>query len=262
MDTDPDIRNQIIILDDCHENILKTKSNIELSARYSSNTNNFEIFKKLLLNSKNKDEIINELLIMITQYSETTSNIEAIKLLIELGADINYKDKNNYTALHYSCIFPMGRLEIIEFLIKNGANVNNKSGFLRTPLMVLLFNPQFDHDLKIMTLLISKGVHSDSIRNGMQSCNQINYRDIHGYTSLMIYIKNNQPKKIRYDIIKLLLDNKADIYIKTNQGKNILSVIEDKIGKNSDIYSLIFNYKNLPNDHFCEFDIDFIYNLI
>ena len=64
-------------------------------------------------------------------------------------------------------------------------------------------------------------------------------------------------------MIKILLDNKADIYIKNNKDENILDIVKNKIDddkQNYDIYSLIFNYKNLVNTLHCEYDFNFIYS--
>ena len=83
----------------------------------------------------------------------------------------------------------------------------------------------------------------------------------------MIWFESKLNKLIKYDIIKLLLDNKDYMYIKDENGCDILGIIKKTIGmdydketcENSNIYSLIFNYKNLENLHLCEFDINFIY---
>ena len=139
---------------------------------------------------------------------------------------------------------------MIEYLIESGADVKNKNKSGGTALMICIGNVTKDLYLEIIKLLIRKG-------------SEINCQDFYGNTTLMLSFKSNLNKLIKYDIIKLLLDNKADIYLKNKKGKNILDIVKNSIGSdNSDIYSLIFNYKNLKNDHFCEFDIDFIYYIL
>ena len=134
---------------------------------------------------------------------------------------------------------------MLELLIENGADVNFKNSYGLTVLTYLSRNISSNNDLEILKLLIRKG------------CN-INITNNKGDVPLIIYLAYNSPN-IRYDITKLFLDNKADIYIKNKNGKTIFNFIENNIGMNSDIYSLILNYKNLKNDNFCECDINFIY---
>ena len=53
---------------------------------------------------------------------------EAIRLLTYYKIDVDYKDKDNYTSLHFATL--RGNLDIMKLLIKNGADVNsiNKDG--------------------------------------------------------------------------------------------------------------------------------------
>ena len=142
--------------------------------------------------------------------------------------------------------------EIINFLIENGADVNSSSyvnhnnSFYTNPLQLLVEYSYTGEHLEIIKLLIRKGVN-------------INLKNSRCETPMMKCMQSDNNKLIRYDIIKLLLDNKADVYIKNKNGKNIFDIVKNLIGENSDIYSLIFDYTNLKNDHFCEFDINFIY---
>ena len=242
------IRNQIIIADDCSEYHLARFSDIELAAIYSKNKNNLIIFEKLLLKINKNDQTINELLLLTIQYINRQLSIDAIKLLIKHGADVNYGGNSHWTSPIYCCL-NYENIELIELLIENGADVNINSQCY-SPLIHFIRGYPIDNFLEIIKLLIRKG-------------SKINYQDSHGDTALMICFERKYDELIKFDIIKLFLDNKADIYIKNKKGKNILKIIQDKIGilsvKNYDIYSLIFNYKNLKNDHFCECDVNFIY---
>ena len=252
MNDNSGIRNQIKILDSHTAYFLKDCSNIELAAVFSQNKNNFEIFEKLLLAKCNEKELITKLLFFIIRYVDRTASIDAIKLIIKCGADINSQKYDTLTFIMLCCYYLKNNIEILELLIENGADVNIKNKTGKTTLMYNLQNVEYDKDLEIFKLLIRKD-------------NQINSKDDNGETPLTLYVTCNRVK-IRYDITLLLLDNKSDIYIKNNEGKNVLNIIKDEIiddcrlKKNLyDIYSLIFNYKNLHNDHLCEFDINFIY---
>ena len=235
------IRDQIIITDDCPKIILLEYSDIELAAIYSKNKNNLIIFKNLLLKINN--QTVNKLLISIIK--KETSSIDAIKLLIaHEKINVNYKDSYGWTPLIFSCIH-LHNIKIIELLIESGANINIKSHG-KTLIMFAIRNSSTYRHLEIIKLLIKK----DS---------KINYQDHHGITPLMSCFVMHFNALIRYDIIKLLLDNKVDIYIKDNKGNDIFKYMKKTSNQYLECRSLIFNYKNLVNDHFCKYDIDFIY---
>ena len=249
------IREQLIIPADCPESVLSYPA-IELAAIYSNDKNNLIILEKLLEINKN-ESTINELLIKIIENIDTTSSIDAIKLLIKYGANVNYSGHPNWTAPIYCCIY-FKNIEIMELLIENGADINIKSESNYIPLTYLQSPFTYSNskkDFEIIKLLIRKG-----IRSGKRSCSQINFQNDIGMTPMMLCFHYNYNYQLpyTYDLTKLLLDNKADIYIKNNKGHNILKYLENNVIYDK-YYSLIFNYKNLVNDHFCECDIDFIY---
>ena len=245
------IKDQIIITDDRSKFDLRKYSNIELAAKYSKNKNNFEILEKLLLNIDDK-KIIDKFLIKIVQQINPMSDINLIKLLIRCGANVNYFNNVRQCALIHFCMKPISDSEIIEIFIECNADVNCRGITNKTPLIYLSQNSSSKEHLEIIKLMIRKG-------------SKTNNQDSHGYTALMICFESNNNVLIKYDIIKILLDNKADVYIKNNNNENILDFVKNKIGKccaNSDIYSLIFNYKNLVNTLHCEYDFNFIYNYL
>ena len=49
-------------------------------------------------------------------------NLKIVKLLIQNGAEINVKNKYSNTAISQAISFQMDELELIEFLLKNGAD--------------------------------------------------------------------------------------------------------------------------------------------
>lgn len=231
---------------------------------YSKNENNFNILEKLLLKITDVN-IISDLLITTILNMRLTTSYDAIKLLLKYGADVNYI-KDSWTPLICSCFHSKNNIETIQILIENGANVNSKSNTGRTAFMYLVRDVSSLDDLEVIKLLIRKK-------------SQINCQDKSGQTPLMACLEWSSNIFIRYDLVKILLDNKANIYMKNNYNENILDIIEKKknsdifmknnfnentlniieMEKNSDVYSLIFYYKNLINDTYCEFDINFIY---
>ena len=219
MEIKNDIRKQIIIFSYFYKYQLSKYSDIELSAICSKNKNNFKIFQYLLKKKHHNDKVINKILKHTIKFINSTASVDTIKLLIENGANIDMKDRQG-----------------------------------RTLLMSFIICCTTSNELEIIKFLIRKGING-----GKQSCNQVNCQDVDLKTPMMLCFVWVLDYSKKYDIIKFLLDNKADIYIKNKYGKNILKIIENYNGINSEIYSLVFNYKNIKNDYLCEFDVNFIY---
>ena len=203
-------------------------SNIKLAILYAAKINDLYIFKKLLKKHKIK-------------YLKNKNNFYIQKILLKQ----NKKNLKIINSLLYFAIFDVFlsvNINIIKSIIDYGADVNFTWPSGLTILMKVCI---YKMNIGIIKLFISKGC-------------KINCKDEQFMTPLMYSARSavNIPK---YDIIKLFLDNKADFYIKNKKGENALKITEDKLGKNSDIYYLIFTYKNLKNDYLCEFDMNFIY---
>lgn len=64
---------------------------------------------------------------------------EALKLTVALGGDVNAKDENGRTALHGAVY--LGDLDMIEFLAKNGADLEAKDKYGQTPMTIALGDP-------------------------------------------------------------------------------------------------------------------------
>ncbi len=65
--------------------------------------------------------------------------LEAMKLNVMLGGDVNAVDKNGRTALHGAVY--LGDLDMIEFLVKNGANLEWKDKYGQTPITIAMGDP-------------------------------------------------------------------------------------------------------------------------
>lgn len=92
-------------------------------------------------NNMEKEEIYTKLLYSCVRDSLHSNSLELIKYCIDNGADINWKDIADNTALHYACdncgCSRDIQAELIKFLLEQGADVNitNKAG--DTPLDLL-----------------------------------------------------------------------------------------------------------------------------
>ncbi len=94
-------------------------------------------------------------------YASEWGHIEIVKLLIDEGADVNYKDYPNedeeripYTALRYAC--SNGHIEIVKILIDEGADIFINWGIdkgMHTP----IYDAYIENHANIIRLLLRKG---------------------------------------------------------------------------------------------------------
>ncbi len=127
-------------------------------------------------------------------FAVAEGSLLAIKLLLDLSADVNCTDGAMNTPLHYAA--KLGHMEIIESLLNKGAskNVPNKKGM--TPLYLALLN---DHD-QIAQFLLTAGVNVNELVNGK--------------TMLHLATQYGHTK-----VAKKLLALKADVKIPVTDGK-------------------------------------------
>ncbi|MBR4985307.1 MAG: ankyrin repeat domain-containing protein [Proteobacteria bacterium] len=143
------------------------------------------------LTAKQLEKLNKDLLKAASNYPPS---IEKIKSLIEAGADINAKDDNGKTPLHWCVSLRSSNDDIAKLLIGAGADVNAKDNKGRTPL-------HWCRKADIVKVLI--GVGAD-----------VNAKDNDGKTWLH-YFENA-------DIAKILIDAGADVNAKDNDGKTPL----------------------------------------
>jgi len=151
----------------------------------------FWVFNTIAMGDANKN--INEELIEAV----SDQNIENLKKAIDQGADINfeysYKTLNGgvqkFTAL--SMAADSGDAKLVEFLLKNGANVNGPSGFPNLPIYNAIFNNYYE----IVKLIIDAGVNPNYAWEGKN-----------GGTLL-----TNAAQFGNFDVVKVLLNKGADV---------------------------------------------------
>jgi ankyrin repeat protein len=83
------------------------------------------------------------------------NKIEAVELLLELGADVNYSEGHG-TALHTACAYEYP--QVAEILIKHGADVNAVGDEGWTP----LFHAAEAWNAEMIQLLLSHGARRDA----------------------------------------------------------------------------------------------------
>jgi ankyrin repeat protein len=127
----------------------------------------------------------------------------AVQKLLENGADLSLRDETGFSAMHFACGQPYSddskisvSPELLELLIKSGANVDITDFIGLTPLMVATREGLNN----LVTILIEQGVN-------------INQQDSHGFTALFFAAYNNST-----DILKNLVNHNADINIVDFEG--------------------------------------------
>jgi len=138
------------------------------------------------------------------------ADVNMVKLLIDAGANVNYKDSpRKSTALHTATYW--GQSEIVELLVKNGANVNVQNIYGDTPLM----NSANHGDVQAVKFLLKKGA-------------DVNLKDKDGETALFRAAMGG--KNVNVKIMELLLKKGADVNEPNEEQNNALMKLIDNGG--------------------------------
>jgi ankyrin repeat protein len=127
-------------------------------------------------------------------HASQQGRLDAVHLLLELGAKVNLQNKRGVTALMVAG--GNGRLDIVSLLLKLGAEVNlqNKNGWT-----VLMY--------------ASNNGHLDIVRLLLDHRAEVNLQDENGWTALMF-----ASHKGHLDIVCLLLEQHAGVNLQDENG--------------------------------------------
>ena len=142
-------------------------------------------------------------------------NITEIKSLLNQGANVNVREKDGQTPLHYAAY--LNNINIAKLLIDSGADVNVQDEDGWAPLRWAVRAENFD----LVKLLIENGA-------------DVNVQDKDGCAPL-----HSAAFWDSVDIIKLLIENGVDPFIKNKDGKIPLDYC-----KNEEMHKLLENYMN------------------
>ena len=84
-------------------------------------------------------------------------DIEKCRELLARGANVNYRDQNVSTPLHWAVNH--GHVNVCEFLLSHGADINAKDKFFNSPLVVALKKGQTN----VCLFLLAKGSNIHSV---------------------------------------------------------------------------------------------------
>ncbi|KAL7897256.1 ankyrin repeat-containing domain protein [Trichoderma sp. TUCIM 5745] len=132
--------------------------------------------------------------------------------------NVNAPDVLRYTPLHYASM--AGDVDVMRLLLKHNADVNAHSRDQETPLHLSV------HNADAVELLLDKGAEIDNV-------------DILDQTPLLKAVKNEHQESA-----KLLISRQANIYMRDNDGKNVLhyAIAQDNIV----IFELLHRKYNTP----------------
>lgn len=94
-----------------------------------------------------------------------SGNYEMCRRLIKLGANINAADHNHSTALHFLCFKDNDSVDILELLLKNGADVHHTSNDQKN---VLHFAAETG-SLRILKRLLELGLDPNCVANDLMT---------------------------------------------------------------------------------------------
>lgn len=189
--------------------LFKKSNNMDLKQSLSEAclSGDFNLVKKItpkLVNLNQRISLKNTALHLSSLYG----HLDIVQFLLENGAKVDIIGEYNNTPLHLAST--EGNLDIVEFLVNNGADINYTNKFGCTP----LHNASGNGNLEVVKFLVNNGADIDAI-------DENSYTPFKYATSIM-YIYDEM-----YDVIKFLLKRGAIIGDITNiTDKNVLEWIE------------------------------------
>ena len=168
------------------------------------------------------------------------------KEAIELGADIKYKDDTEAMLLIITS--RNNNIDILKLLLKNGANVNAKDNFGRTPLHGIAFwcnekefKDKYDSIVTTAKFLLENGADVNAKDNCMETPLHEAVTIDYNLSLTELLIKNGADvnakdncggtplhKAVSYhmfEAVKLLIEKGVDINAKTSRGRNVLDIL-------------------------------------
>eukprot|EP01027_Heterolobosea_sp_BB2_P014661 GEZU01021028.1.p1 GENE.GEZU01021028.1~~GEZU01021028.1.p1 ORF type:complete len:215 (-),score=56.31 GEZU01021028.1:20-664(-) len=138
-----------------------------------------------ILKEKGGDVNIKEQRNQVTplHWAAREGKLNVLEFLLENGADINFQDKDGYSALHYAAL--NGHTDVVRHLVKEGANVNAVDNQLRTPLHRACEKNRFD----CVKILVVDG-KADVNKQNRHGWTALHYASYANYSNICVYLLN------------------------------------------------------------------------
>ena len=234
--------------------LIKNGANINIRAEY-----NYSPIEYACMNNKIKEaEILLEngvdirnqdLLHIACSYGNT----EMVKLLIQYGCDVNEVDIDGRVPAHWA--IQENNLECLKILYDNGANFEIRSYKDST----ILSYAVGEGNLEIVKYLLENGMTkyiNDEVQPPLSLAVHWKYIDI-----IKLLLENNANVDIidglgntvlidsiingNYEITKLLLQYRANIYIKSRSGQDAITLLKTKYEQIQEVLGLINRYNEI-----------------
>ena len=191
-----------------------------------------ELFKRLLYWDPN----INDAEELHLYEASANNNVELVRLLLDIGADINLANRDGETPLYVASLF--GYVKMVRILAERGGNINkaNKNG--ETPLHIASQNGQvevvkillekganinkFDYSLETPLYVASEAGNEEVVRILLENGARVNIPNTVGQTPLMIAVSYGH-----FEIVEALLEYGANINAETNEGYTAFDMVDD-----------------------------------
>ncbi len=191
---------------------------------YAANHGHYEVVKLLLENGVKADAADHHGWTRLITAAKN-GHYEVVKLLLENGAKIDAADRKGYTALTMAAM--NGHDKVVQLLIENGAKIDALNACGETALITAAMN---GHN-KIVKLLLENGAQTDATNRdgwtltsavmyglekvrGLLFANMAKITAASDWTALMMAANYGH-----YEVVKLLLENGANIHAQNQDGK-------------------------------------------
>lgn len=149
-------------------------------------------------------------LMLACRYSSTTSDNQTIKLLLDKGANPNYLNENRYLPIILASSYSRttSNIETIGLLLEYDANINACDAEGNTALLMAIKYSNTSSNFKTIKYLLDNGADTNIVNKFLTSPLHMAVEKYH----------------INFDLIKLLLDHKANINSQNCEGETCLSL--------------------------------------